>query len=135
MGDVVVVSGDDTVIVVQEQKTVAVITEQPRDAVVIAAAERGLQGARGIQGVQGIEGPQGSMGPQGPVGPPGGLDYTHQQMVASSEWIVEHHLGRHCAVTVVDSAGSVVVGDVAYLSLDVLSISFGAGFSGTAYCI
>ncbi len=69
---------------------------------------------------------------RGPVGPTGGQSYTHTQTVASSLWTVNHMLGRYPHVTVMDSAGSVIEGDVTYVDLDHLTIAFGFQFAGTA---
>jgi len=59
--------------------------------------------------------------------------YVHNQLSASSEWIINHNLNNHPNVTVVDSAGSVVVGDITYISENEVRISFTASFSGKAY--
>ena len=59
--------------------------------------------------------------------------YTHTQSVASASWTITHNLNKYPSVTVVDSAGSVVVGDVQYLSLNDVVITFSGPFSGTAY--
>lgn len=59
--------------------------------------------------------------------------YTHTQATASAQWNVTHNLGRYPAVSVVDSAGSKVVGDVRYTSLNSVTITFSAPFSGYAY--
>lgn len=59
--------------------------------------------------------------------------YTHRQDVASDVWTIDHGLGKFPAVTVVDSCGNVVVGDVTYTSLNQLTVTFNAVFSGKAY--
>ena len=84
---------------------------------------------------QGLAGPKGDTGATGPQGDPGlsGANYVHNQMVPSATWTVTHNLNRYPSVTVVDSAGSVVIGAVSYVSPDVVSIEFSAGFSGAAY--
>lgn len=61
------------------------------------------------------------------------MTYIHNQGVASDVWTVAHNLGKYPSVTVVDSAGTVVIGDVAYLDSDNIEISFCGAFSGTAY--
>lgn len=63
---------------------------------------------------------------------PGGT-YTHNQMIPAAVWNVAHALGYYPNVTVVDSAGSQVVGDVQYTDINNLIITFSAGFSGKAY--
>lgn len=64
-----------------------------------------------------------------------GIDQTfvYEQRSAASTWMIEHNLDKYPSVTVVDSAGSVVVGDVKYLSRDSLLLTFRGGFSGMAY--
>lgn len=59
--------------------------------------------------------------------------YVHNQMSASSDWLVQHDLGRYPSVSIVDSAGSLVIGEVVYLNTDSLQINFSSGFAGIAY--
>jgi len=59
--------------------------------------------------------------------------YVHIQEQASSTWTIAHTLGGRPSVTVVDSAGTVVYGEVQYLSDTQVSVLFSAGFSGYAY--
>ena len=59
--------------------------------------------------------------------------YTHNQLTPSAEWRVEHNLDKYPAVTVVDSAGSVVIGEVQYISTNAVLITFRSAFSGSAY--
>lgn len=59
--------------------------------------------------------------------------YIYTQGSASDEWTIQHNLGKYPSVTIVDSGGNVVVGDVQYLSTDEISISFAGAFSGKAY--
>lgn len=57
----------------------------------------------------------------------------HTQSSASSTWNVTHELGGRPSVTIVDSAGTVVVGDVVYNSNTSITVTFSAPFSGFAY--
>lgn len=59
--------------------------------------------------------------------------YVHIQMVSSSVWEISHGLGKYPSVTIVDSANSVVIGDIQYVDVNALIVSFAAGFSGKAY--
>ena len=59
--------------------------------------------------------------------------YTHNQIVPLSVWTITHNLKKYPSVTVVDSSGSVVVGDVKYLSENELQVSFSGAFAGKAY--
>ena len=59
--------------------------------------------------------------------------YTHNQLTPSDHWLIEHNLGRNPSVSVVDSAGSIVTGEVRYLDTNNIEIIFLGAFSGTAY--
>jgi hypothetical protein len=59
--------------------------------------------------------------------------YAHTQSVASATWTITHNLGYRPAVSVVDSGGNYVVGDVNYISTNALTISFSSPFGGSAY--
>jgi hypothetical protein len=71
-------------------------------------------------------------GAQGPAGTD--ATYRHIQSVAAATWTVTHNLGKRPAVTVTDSSGRVVLGDVRYLSTDAVEVSFSAAFAGEAIC-
>ena len=58
--------------------------------------------------------------------------YVHEQMVAMATWTITHNLNKYPAVTVLDLYGSVVYGDVYYISENVVQIQFSAPFSGKA---
>lgn len=70
-----------------------------------------------------------------PVPTKGGGDktYIHKQVIASNTWEITHNLYKYPSVSVVDTGGNVVIGDVEYTSLNTLVIKFTAPFSGTAY--
>lgn len=59
--------------------------------------------------------------------------YTHVQSAASSTWTINHNLGRYPSVTIVDSAGSAVLGSVAYLSTNLIEVTFTSQFVGKAF--
>lgn len=61
------------------------------------------------------------------------LTYIHIQSSPSSEWTINHNLQKYPSVSIVDSAGSFVVGDVIYTDINSLRIIFSSGFSGKAY--
>jgi len=87
-------------------------------------------------GEPGPVGPQGIQGPQGQTGTGGDLTYVHYQSQASDTWLVIHNLGKRPAVTVEDSGGNEVFGDVSFDVTDPtnkLTISFTAAFGGTAF--
>lgn len=59
--------------------------------------------------------------------------YTQCFENASATWTVTHNLGKFPSVTVVDSANTVVVGNVDYTNSLQLIITFNAAFSGCVY--
>ena len=60
-------------------------------------------------------------------------NYVHNQGAASATWNIAHNLNKYPAAVVVDSAGSVVVGQIEYVDLNNITITFNAAFSGDAY--
>lgn len=59
--------------------------------------------------------------------------YIHDQLLPSNTWTVIHNLGKYPAVTVTDSSGNTVVGDIKYESLNKVTISFTSAFAGKAF--
>ena len=60
--------------------------------------------------------------------------FTFSQDVPSDVWVITHTLsGKHPSVVVVDSAGTVVVGDIQYSDTNEVTITFSLPFSGKAY--
>ena len=75
----------------------------------------------------------GLSGPAGASGAAGG-NYTHTQSSPSATWTVIHNLGINPGgVSVVNSAGTKVYGDVTYTNTNELVINFIGSFSGKAY--
>ena len=62
-----------------------------------------------------------------------GSNFTYTQMVPSITWNIVHNLNRRPSVSVTDSAGSEVHGDVTHPNLNTTVLSFSASFSGSAY--
>lgn len=63
----------------------------------------------------------------------GTTTFTFTQSTPLLVWNVVHGLGRFPAVSVVDSAGDIVLGDVVYIDSTRLTVTFGAPFSGAVY--
>jgi hypothetical protein len=59
--------------------------------------------------------------------------FTFTQASAASSWSITHTLDGFPSVTVVDSAGTVVVGTVSYNSTSSVTVSFESAFAGKAY--
>lgn len=74
-----------------------------------------------------------SGGPQGPSGEGGDLHFKFIQGVASNKWIIVHNLEKFPIPLVQDSANDEIEGDIEYVSINELIITFSAAFSGIAY--
>ena len=59
--------------------------------------------------------------------------YVHNQLASSSEWTITHNLEKYVSVTVVDSAGTTVIGDVEHVDINTVKLTFTSPFSGEAY--
>lgn len=59
--------------------------------------------------------------------------HIHNQSSSSTEWVITHNLGKYPSVTVVDSSGAEVIGEVEYINDTSLKVKFSAAFSGKAY--
>ena len=62
----------------------------------------------------------------------GDKTYLHTQSSPSDTWEIAHNLNKHPAVSVIDSAGTEVQGEVIYNSINKITIKFSAAFSGKA---
>ena len=82
--------------------------------------------AGGMRGPQGIQGERGPQGEQGAVGNDKNftLPFTN-----SSEVTVAHNLSKLPAVTIIDSTGDEVVGDIEYISVNQIIARFSSSFS------
>ena len=74
---------------------------------------------------------------QGPSGPPGrdgvGLNLAFPFTIPALSWLLAHGLDRFPSVTIVDTAGDMVLADVTYLDANTIQIAFGSPSAGTAY--
>ena len=105
------------VVIIDEEHISVTVQENAFDVIL---AETGVQGPQGPQGLQGAP----------------GIDrntYVHNQNVPSAVWSIVHNLGSYPSVTVIDSAGTTVVGDVLYVSANAITITFSGSFSGQAF--
>lgn len=64
---------------------------------------------------------------------PQALAYEHTQGSVSASWVITHNLGFKPNVTVVDSAGNIVEGEISYTNSNSITVSFQSAFSGNAY--
>jgi hypothetical protein len=128
---------DDIVQVDEKTERVSVIND-PEDVLVVEESTEIIDiTTPGPQGPQGPQGQTGDTGPQGPQGPPGvpggGFQYVHDQSIPSDTWVIFHNLNGYPNVSVVDSAGTEVVGEVTYDSAFQLTVRFSSGFAGKAF--
>jgi len=63
----------------------------------------------------------------------GALAYVHNQSTSASTWTIDHGLTFRPNVTVVDSAGDAVDGNITYPLITRVVLTFSAAFSGIAY--
>ena len=59
--------------------------------------------------------------------------YTHTQDVVSDIWTIQHNLNKMPSITVIDSAGSEVFGEIDYVDENNVTLTFTGAFSGKAY--
>ena len=102
-------------------------------------AVTGAQGTQGTAGLQGIGGAtldttdELTEGATNKYFTVGRVSHEHTQGAASNSWVVNHNLGFKPNVTVVDSAGNIVEGEITYTNSNSLTVSFQSAFSGYAY--
>lgn len=63
----------------------------------------------------------------------GDLSFVWNQSTASTSWVINHNLNKYPGVSTQDSAGTNIVGSVAYNDLNTLTVSFTNAFAGKAY--
>tara|TARA_B110000908_G_scaffold53651_1_gene65423 strand:- start:763 stop:1461 length:699 start_codon:yes stop_codon:yes gene_type:complete len=63
----------------------------------------------------------------------GDLNFTFTQATAQSVWTITHNLGKFPSVSIIDSAGTNVIGQVDYTNNNELILTFTAAFAGVAY--
>lgn len=59
--------------------------------------------------------------------------YRYVQIAAAMVWTITHNMACRPSVTVVDSAGTRIFGEIEYLNDNTVRVSFTAQFSGEAY--
>jgi hypothetical protein len=83
-------------------------------------------------------------GPPGPQGPPGVVigqqsivnPFVYSQESPAATWVIDHDLNRYpAAVSVVDTAGTQMWGEVDYSFPERITVKFSAPFAGKAYLL
>lgn len=62
-----------------------------------------------------------------------GGTHTHNQDVSSNSWTINHNLDYYPSVSIVDSAGTSVFGDVQYIDTNTVIVNFTDPFAGKAF--
>lgn len=88
-------------------------------------------GRRGPTGATGATGPE---GPQGPSGSDAEDKNFVQNFTNSASVTVTHNLDKYPAVTVTDSTGEEVVGQIDHVSVNQLIATFSSSFTGMIVC-
>jgi len=64
---------------------------------------------------------------------PASVRHVHTQGTVATTWTINHALGGYPSVSIVDSAKTVVIGEVTYSSTTQVVVNFTSAFSGYAY--
>lgn len=59
-------------------------------------------------------------------------NYIHTQSAPSDNWTIIHTLNKYPSVTIIDSGGTEVIGDIKYIDTSTVLVTFASGFSGKA---
>lgn len=59
--------------------------------------------------------------------------FTHIQNLASDYWKITHNMNKYPSVTVLDSAGSIIICEIEYIDTNNIALIMSAPFSGVAY--
>lgn len=59
--------------------------------------------------------------------------FVYEQKEPSATWIIKHDLNKYPSVTVVDSAGTVVMGEYNFVDESTVICTFSGAFSGVCY--
>lgn len=63
----------------------------------------------------------------------GDKHFVFSQLTPATTWNIEHPLNKFPSVTVVDSGGSFVVGEITYIDISNVTVTFQSAFAGKAY--
>lgn len=64
----------------------------------------------------------------------GGANYTHEQTIPANVWLIQHDLDKKPSITLVDTNEDVIEGDVQYIDMNRVLVTFNSAFTGKAYC-
>ena len=61
------------------------------------------------------------------------VHYVHNQPLPSTIWSIAHNLEKYPSIKVVDTSGTVVMGNEQYIDTNNIVLTFSAAFAGKAY--
>lgn len=59
--------------------------------------------------------------------------FVFEQGLASNEWVINHNLNKYPSITLVDSAGTIFIGQVVYNDFDNCTVKINGATKGKAY--
>ena len=59
-------------------------------------------------------------------------NYIHSQYFASTEWVINHNLGKYPSVLIIDDEGTEVKGNIEYIDENNIKLKFSYEISGKA---
>lgn len=153
-GDTVIIQTTQTDVIADESGETATLVVTTEPVVQTVQISQGLAGPAGPTGPEGPAGPAGATGPTGPAGSGGVTEfngrtgnvsleesditavntYSQEFMIPTASATVTHNLGCYPSVTIVNTSGDTIVGDVQYLDSNTVLISFTGANVFTVYC-
>lgn len=123
--------GVERIVVVEPDISVVEVGDQVEvtERVISEVVEVAVAGGKGGKGDKGDKGDQGDQGIPGS----GTFQFDYSQLLPSDTWVIVHNLGAAPNVTITDSSGSQVEGEVTYDSPNQVTVRFASAFSGTAH--
>lgn len=119
-----------SVTVTQNTQTVEIVDQQ-ETVIVSPVAQSVTISTVGAQGVAGAAGATGATGAAGAAGV-SHATFIYNQNVPSSVWDITHNLAAYPSVSVLDSTGGLVFGEINYVSNNRIIMTFSGSFSGQA---
>lgn len=130
---------EGAIVVTDQNQPISVVSTGAKTSQVVTAGTRGPRGPQGEKGDEGLSA-YGVWLADGNTGTLedffaflSGGDYTHDQMTPAFVWTIQHDLAFFPNVTVMESAGKQIFGDVEYIDQNNLTITFSREVAGKAY--
>jgi len=59
--------------------------------------------------------------------------YAYEQTTDSVTWTIDHNLGKYPTVAIIDDSGESVIGEIQYVSINQIVLTFSEAISGKAF--